>query len=51
VGFQRLAAAESLGRVGAVFMLEASRLARSSLHRLLEIAPDAHAHHRREHRV
>jgi DNA invertase Pin-like site-specific DNA recombinase len=39
-GFQRLAAAVSLGRVGAVFMLEASRLARSSAdwHRLLEMA-------------
>jgi DNA invertase Pin-like site-specific DNA recombinase len=39
-GFQRLAAAVSLGRVGAVFMLEASRLARSSAdwHRSLEIA-------------
>jgi len=39
-GFQRLAAAVSLGQVGAVFMLEASRLARSSAdwHRLLEIA-------------
>ena len=39
-GFQRLAAAVSLGRVGAVFILEASRLARSSAdwHRLLDIA-------------
>ena len=39
-GFQRLAAEISLGRVGAVFSLDASRLARSSAdwHRLLEIA-------------
>jgi DNA invertase Pin-like site-specific DNA recombinase len=39
-GFQRLAAAVSPGRVGAVFILEASRLARSSAdwHRLLDIA-------------
>jgi DNA invertase Pin-like site-specific DNA recombinase len=39
-GFQRLAAEMSLGRVGAVFSLDASRLARSSAdwHRLLEIA-------------
>lgn len=39
-GFQRLAAEMTLGRVGAVFSLDASRLARSSAdwHRLLEIA-------------
>jgi DNA invertase Pin-like site-specific DNA recombinase len=39
-GFQRLAAETGLGRVGAIFSLEASRLARSSAdwHRLLEIA-------------
>lgn len=39
-GFQRLAAEVSLGHVGAVFSLDASRLARSSAdwHRLLEIA-------------
>lgn len=39
-GFQRLAAEMSLGRVGAVLSLDASRLARSSAdwHRLLEIA-------------
>jgi DNA invertase Pin-like site-specific DNA recombinase len=39
-GFQRLAAEVGLGRVGAIFSLEASRLARSSAdwHRLLEIA-------------
>jgi DNA invertase Pin-like site-specific DNA recombinase len=39
-GFQRLAAEMSMGRVGAVFSLDASRLARSSAdwHRLLEIA-------------
>jgi DNA invertase Pin-like site-specific DNA recombinase len=39
-GFQRLAAEISLGHVGAVFSLDASRLARSSAdwHRLLEIA-------------
>lgn len=40
LGFQRLAAEMSLGRVGAVFSLDASRLARSSAdwHRLLEVA-------------
>jgi DNA invertase Pin-like site-specific DNA recombinase len=39
-GFQRLAAEMTMGRVGAVFSLDASRLARSSAdwHRLLEIA-------------
>jgi DNA invertase Pin-like site-specific DNA recombinase len=39
-GFQRMAAEMSLGRVGAVLSLDASRLARSSAdwHRLLEIA-------------
>lgn len=39
-GFQKLAADMGLGRVGAVFSLDASRLARSSAdwHRLLEIA-------------
>jgi DNA invertase Pin-like site-specific DNA recombinase len=39
-GFQRLVAEVSLARVGAVFSLDASRLARSSAdwHRLLEIA-------------
>ncbi len=39
-GFQRLAAEISLGQVGAVFSIDASRLARSSAdwHRLLEIA-------------
>lgn len=39
-GFQRLAAEMTLGRVGAVLSLDASRLARSSAdwHRLLEIA-------------
>jgi DNA invertase Pin-like site-specific DNA recombinase len=39
-GFQRLAAEMTLGRVGAVFSLDASRLARSSAdwHRLIEIA-------------
>ena len=39
-GFQRMAAEMTLGRVGAVFSLDASRLARSSAdwHRLLEIA-------------
>jgi len=39
-GFQRLAAEMSMGRVGAVFSLDASRLARSSAdwHRLLEVA-------------
>lgn len=39
-GFQRLAAEMTLGHVGAVFSLDASRLARSSAdwHRLLEIA-------------
>jgi DNA invertase Pin-like site-specific DNA recombinase len=39
-GFQRLAAEMGLGHVGAVFSLDASRLARSSAdwHRLLEIA-------------
>lgn len=39
-GFQRLAAEMSLGRIGAVLSLDASRLARSSAdwHRLLEIA-------------
>jgi DNA invertase Pin-like site-specific DNA recombinase len=39
-GFQRLAAEMSMGRVGAVLSLDASRLARSSAdwHRLLEIA-------------
>ena len=44
-GFQRLVAAVSLGRVGAVFSLDAaSRLARSSAdwHRLLEIAVLTH---------
>jgi DNA invertase Pin-like site-specific DNA recombinase len=44
-GFQRLAAAVGLGRVGAVFSLDAaSRLARSSAdwHRLLEIAALTH---------
>jgi DNA invertase Pin-like site-specific DNA recombinase len=40
LGFQRLAAEMSMGRVGAVFSLDASRLARSSAdwHRLLEVA-------------
>ena len=40
LGFQRLAAEMSMGRVGAVFSLDASRLARSSAdwHRLLEFA-------------
>src|SRR5438128_1552086 len=40
VGFQRLAAEMMLGRVGAVFSLDASRLARSSAdwHRMLEVA-------------
>jgi DNA invertase Pin-like site-specific DNA recombinase len=40
VGFQRLAGEMSLGNVGAVFSLDASRLARSSAdwHRLVEIA-------------
>ncbi len=39
-GFQRLAAEMSIGRVGAVLSLDASRLARSSAdwHRLLEVA-------------
>jgi len=39
-GFQRLAAQMSMGKVGAVFSVDASRLARSSAdwHRLLEIA-------------
>lgn len=39
-GFQRMAAEMMMGRVGAVFSLDASRLARSSAdwHRLLEIA-------------
>jgi len=39
-GFQRLASEMTMGRVGAVFSLDASRLARSSAdwHRLLEIA-------------
>jgi DNA invertase Pin-like site-specific DNA recombinase len=39
-GFQHLAAEMSMGRVGAVFSLDASRLARSSAdwHRLLEVA-------------
>lgn len=39
-GFQRMAAEMTMGRVGAVFSLDASRLARSSAdwHRLLEIA-------------
>jgi len=39
-GFQRLATEMTLGRVGAVFSLDASRLARSSAdwHRLLEVA-------------
>jgi DNA invertase Pin-like site-specific DNA recombinase len=39
-GFQRMAAEMSMGRVGIVFSLDASRLARSSAdwHRLLEIA-------------
>jgi DNA invertase Pin-like site-specific DNA recombinase len=39
-GFQRLAAEMTMGRIGAVFSLDASRLARSSAdwHRLLEIA-------------
>lgn len=39
-GFQRLAAEVSLGHVGAVFSLDASRLARSSAdwHRLLELS-------------
>lgn len=39
-GFQRMVAEVSLGRVGAVFCMNASRLARSSAdwHRLLEIA-------------
>jgi hypothetical protein len=39
-GFQRLATEVSLGRVGAIFSLDASRLARSSAdwHRLIEIA-------------
>ena len=39
-GFQRLAAEVSLGKVGAVFSLDASRLARSSAdwHRLLELS-------------
>src|SRR6266508_2313307 len=39
-GFQRLAAEVGLGRVGAIFSLEASRLARCSAdwHRLLEMA-------------
>jgi DNA invertase Pin-like site-specific DNA recombinase len=39
-GFQRLAAQMSMGQVGAVFSVDASRLARSSAdwHRLLEIA-------------
>lgn len=39
-GFQRLATEVSLGRVGAIFSLDASRLARSSAdwHRLIEVA-------------
>src|SRR5262245_15039862 len=39
-GFQRMAAEMMMGRVGAVFSLDASRLARSSAdwHRLLEVA-------------
>src|SRR5262245_31652866 len=38
-GFQRLAAEVSLGKVGAIFSLEVSRLARSSAdwHRLLDL--------------
>jgi DNA invertase Pin-like site-specific DNA recombinase len=40
IGFQRIASEMSMGRVGALFSLDASRLARSSAdwHRLLEIA-------------